>query len=102
MTETVPLLILGALLCALGILNRKGNISSIHWYQRQRVTEEDIPKYGRLMGNGTLIIGASAIATAILRMLFASEALFLILAAGVPAGIAFMLYAQFKYNGGLF
>ena len=54
------------------------------------------------MGNGTLIIGASAIATAILRMLFASEALFLILAAGVPAGIAFMLYAQFKYNGGLF
>ena len=51
------LLILGALLCVLGVVNLRGNISTIHSYNRRKVREEDVPKYGRAMGTGTLIIG---------------------------------------------
>lgn len=55
--EEIILLILGLFISVLGIINMTGNISTIHWYNRRKVTEEDIPKYGKAMGIGTLIIG---------------------------------------------
>ena len=30
--------VLGFILCVLGCMNMKGNVSSLHWYHRQRVT----------------------------------------------------------------
>lgn len=95
------LLILGALLCVLGVVNLRGNISTIHSYNRRKVREEDVPKYGRAMGTGTLIIGASLVVSFVTT--FWSEAImaFIIIPA-LLVGLGFMLYAQFKYNGGLF
>ena len=40
--------VLGFILCVLGCMNMKGNISSLHWYHRQRVTEEDRKPFGKL------------------------------------------------------
>lgn len=37
----------------IGIVNITGNISTIHSYNRTNVKEEDIPKYGRIVGIGT-------------------------------------------------
>ena len=54
------------------------------------------------MGLGTMIIGVSAAATAILQMIFDAEPIFYLLAAGVAVGLAVMVYAQFKYNKGIF
>ena len=54
------------------------------------------------MGLGTLIMGTSIAATAILQMIFHLEAIFYLLAAGVAVGLAVMIYAQFKYNKGIF
>ena len=95
------LLILGALLCVLGVVNLRGNISTIHSYNRRKVREEDVPKYGRAMGTGTLIIGVSFMVSFVTT--FWSEAImaFIIIPA-LLVGLGFMLYAQFKYNGGLF
>ena len=59
--DNVLLLILGIFLSVLGILNIKGNISTIHSYNRRKVKEEDIPKYGKAVGTGTVIMGASLI-----------------------------------------
>ena len=59
--DHVLLLILGIFLSVLGILNIKGNISTIHSYNRRKVKEEDIPKYGKAVGTGTVIMGASLI-----------------------------------------
>jgi hypothetical protein len=98
----IPMLILGLFCSILGVLNIKGNVSSIHWYNRRKVTEEDIPKYGRAVGCGTLIMGISFIATAILQMIFKSESLYYIVAFGIVIGLAFILYGQFKYNRGIF
>lgn len=44
--ENFLLLIVGILLSVLGAVNIKGNIRTIHAYNRRNVREEDIPKYG--------------------------------------------------------
>ena len=45
--ENIIMLILGVFISVVGIVNIKGNISTIHSYNRRKVKEEDIPKYGK-------------------------------------------------------
>lgn len=99
--DNLALLILGLFISALGIINIMGNISTIHSYNRRKVKEEDVPKYGKVVGTGTLIIGVSLVIGYIVS--FWSEAImvFIILPA-VVVGLGFLLYGQFKYNKGIF
>ncbi len=53
--------ILGIIISILGISNMKGNISSLHWYHRQRVSPDDVMPFGKRVGLGTLIIGIAII-----------------------------------------
>ena len=55
---------LGVLISVLGVINMTGNISSLHWYHRQRVTEGNRKAFGKLVGSGTLIIGLAMIVLA--------------------------------------
>ncbi len=99
--DTIAMLILGLFISALGIVNILGNISTIHSYNRRKVREEDIPKYGRAVGTGTLIIGASFVVG--FAVSFISELIMLVIV--LPAtvvGLGFILYGQFKYNHGIF
>ena len=102
MESHIMLLIFGILLIPLGIVNLMGNISTIHWYNRRTVRTEDVPKYGRLMGLATLIIGGSIILTSILLMIFSAEIFYGITVIGAVVGVILILYAQFKYNKGIF
>ena len=99
--EYIFMLLAGSVLIVLAIQNFKGNISTIHSYNRRRVSKADAPKYGITMGLGTFIMGASTAATAILQMIFNQEAIFYLLATGAAIGLAIMIYAQFKYNKGI-
>ena len=54
--ENIIMLILGVFISVVGIVNIKGNISTIHSYNRRKVKEEDIPKYGKAVGTGTWIL----------------------------------------------
>ena len=49
--ENIIMLILGVFISVVGIVNIKGNISTIHSYNRRKVKEEDIPKYGQFKYN---------------------------------------------------
>lgn len=100
--EYIFMLLAGAVLIVLAVQNFKGNISTIHSYNRRKVSKADAPRYGRAMGFGTLIMGGSITVTAVLRMIFDCEAVFYLLAAGLVVGLAIMVYAQFKYNKGIF
>ncbi len=100
--ENIVLLILGLFVSIIGIINMMGNISTIHSYNRRRVTEEDAPKYGRAVGIGTLIIGLSIVMNYIFMCFGLSSAAPFVLLPGVILGIVFILYAQFKYNKGIF
>ena len=101
--------IVGVILCVLGCTNMKGNISSLHWYHRQRVTEENRKPFGKLVGFGTLIIGLAMIVFGILFLIFEKTQLDALVIIGVVelitsiiAGIIISFYAMKKYNGGIF
>ncbi|MBO5126968.1 MAG: hypothetical protein J6D10_05300 [Clostridia bacterium] len=99
--DYIAILILGVFISALGIVNIMGNISTIHAYNRRKVREEDVPKYGKAVGTGTLIIGASFVVG--FAVSFISELLMaIIILPAVIIGLGFILYGQFKYNHGIF
>lgn len=99
--DNIVLLILGIFISIIGIVNMTGNISTIHSYNRRKVKEEDVPKYGRAVGTGTLIIGVSLIA-AFVTTFWSEEAMSFIVIPALVIGLGFILYAQFKYNKGIF
>ncbi len=99
--DHVLLLIFGIFLSVLGILNIKGNISTIHSYNRRKVKEEDIPKYGKAVGTGTVIMGASLI-LAYFATFWNEAAIDYIIFPAITIGLAFILYGQIKYNHGIF
>ena len=100
---------LGILISILGIINMTGNISSLHWYHRQRVTEENRKPFGKLVGLGTLIIGIAMVIFGIMFFIFEKtqiEALVVVgvveLIASIVVGMIVSFYAMKKYNGGIF
>ena len=99
--DNIALLILGVFISFLGIVNMTGNIGTIHSYNRRRVKEEDVPKYGRAVGTGTLIIGVSLI-VAFVTAFWSEKAMSFIVIPALVIGLGFILYAQFKYNKGIF
>ena len=99
--------ILGIILIVLGVMNMKGNISSLHWYHRQRVTEEDRKPFGKLVGLGTLIIGIALVISGILFWISEATELWLIIGCvitvvGIVIGLVLSFYAMIKYNKGIF
>lgn len=99
--DNIAMLIFGLFVSALGIVNIMGNISTIHAYNRRKVREEDVPKYGKAVGTGTLIIGASFVVG--FAVSFISELLMaIIILPAVIVGLGFILYGQYKYNHGIF
>ena len=99
---TIGMLGLVLVFVLLGIFNMCGNIGSIHWYNRRKVTKENQKAYCLVMGLGTLIIGVTLIAATIVQVLVGVEQGAFVILGGVVIGFALMLYAQFKYNKGLF
>lgn len=100
---------LGILIAILGIINMTGKISSLHWYHRQRVTEENRKPFGKLVGLGTLIIGIAMLVFGVLLLIFEYtqiEALVIVgvveLIASLIIGMIVSFYAMKKYNGGIF
>ncbi|MBQ8818477.1 MAG: hypothetical protein IJZ83_07860 [Clostridia bacterium] len=109
MLAYVVLAFIGILISILGIVNMTGNISSLHWYHRQRVTEENRKPFGRLVGSGTLIIGISMLIAAVIIAIGELAAIPVlvgigtgVVVVGAVAGIAVSFYAMIKYNKGIF
>lgn len=99
--ENMMLLVLGICISVLGIVNIRGNISTIHSYNRRKVKEEDVPKYGKAVGTGTLIMGISLVLAYIAAFWNESMMPYIVFPA-VIIGLVFILYGQIKYNHGIF
>ena len=98
--EIGPIL-LGIFISILGFSRMKGNISSVRWYHRKRVTEENRLPFGRMIGLGTVICGGSIVVSSC--FIFVSEktqiGLFAIIGsavavAGLVTGLALNIYAM--------
>ena len=92
--EYLGLLVMGILLSTLGIVNIMGNISTIHAWNRKRVKEADIPRYGRAIGAAFII--------SYLVTFWNAAVIDYIMLPGLGIGLALILYAQLKYNHGIF
>lgn len=99
--DNLMLLIIGIVISVIGIVNIKGNISTVHSYNRRKVSEEDVPKYGKAVGTGSLIIGVSLI-IAYFTTFWSMAIMGFIVITGIVIGLSFILYAQIKYNHGIF
>lgn len=100
--DCLELLGIGTITAILGIFNLRGNIGSIHWYNRRKVSKEDQLPYCRCIGLGTLLIGAAMIIAGVVQALVSAEAGAVIILIGIILGLTLMLYAQFRYNKGIF
>lgn len=109
MFESIITFVLGIVCIILGISHMKGNISSLHSYHRNRVSEEDIIPFGRLVGIGTIIIGIGLIIFGSLSVIarYTQEEIYVLVGTGVMivsiiVGLGFSFYGMIKYNKGIF
>lgn len=109
MTAFVTTAALGILISIIGIINMTGNISSLHWYHRHRVSEENKKPFGALVGLGTLIIGIAMIIFGVLYLIFEKTQITMLvtigtieLTLGAVIGLIISFYAMVKYNKGIF
>lgn len=107
--DSIIAVIIGIVCIIIGISNLRGNLSMLHSYHTKRVREEDKLPFGRLVGLGTIIIGASLIIMGALSYLATSLgdgaysiAGYASLIAGLVIGGGIAFYAMFKYNKGIF
>ena len=109
MHDILAVVIVGAILCVIGVINMKGNISTLHRHHRHRVAEEDKKPMGKLVGIGTLIIGLSMIVFGALTYLYERTGITALqwfsygqLITCIVTGLVLNFYAIIKYNKGLF
>lgn len=109
MKEFIISLIIAITLIVIGVLNTRGNISTLHSYHRKRVSEENRLPFGRLVGLGTIIVGGAVMICGVLSLIAFcnnSQTLTIIgtvfLIVGITVGLGIILYAMVKYNKGIF
>ncbi len=102
-------IILGILIVILGFFNMRGDISSVHWYHRKRVTEENRLAFGKMIGLGTIICGMSLSLFGVFSLIAhnTQNTIFLtigsaIIIIGLLTGLTLSFYAMIKYNKGIF
>ena len=83
MLKMISLLIIGILLATVGIINIRGNISTIRYFHRRRVSESDIPKYGKCIGAGCLIAGVCVIIAGVAGFVLKTDIFDYLLLSGV-------------------
>ena len=109
MAGNIVTFLVGVICIVLGISNMKGNISSLHAYHRNRVSEEDRIPFGKQVGLGTIIIGIGIIVFSVLSAvtLYTENDIFILLGTvlligAIIIGLVISFRAMIKYNKGIF
>ena len=102
MYEYILTAVLGVILCIIGGVNMTGNVRALHSYHRHRVSPEDMLPFGRLVGIGNIIIGASFMIFSLLMALEFEIIASAVMILGLVIGLGFAFYSMIKYNKGIF
>ena len=105
----ITMAIVGVICIVIGIINMRGNISTLHSYHTHRVSEKDRVPFGRMVGVGMITIGSTITAAGAflsasvitLDVKFSTVG-YIVMVAGMVVGFGFILYALIKYNKGIF
>ncbi len=102
-------IIVGIVCVVIGVLNTKGNVSTLHTYNKHHIAKHNIKSFSKFMGAGNITIGASALVFGVLSgiNIFVLKYVILIVGAsimftGLIAGLLLCSYAAIKYNKGKF
>ena len=109
MLPFIVCLILGCFIIVMGAVNMTGNLSTLHSYHRHRVAEKDRKPFGRLVGLGTVLVGAAVAIYGVCLFIYEKTQSELAIWIGVPllivgivVGLTVSFYAMIKYNKGIF
>ena len=102
MYEYIFTAVLGVFLCIIGAVNMTGNVRALHRYHYHRVTPENMIPFGRLVGIGNIIIGASFMIFSLLMALKLEIVAAIVIIVGLVIGLIFSFYGMIKYNKGIF
>ncbi|MDO4743535.1 MAG: hypothetical protein Q4B04_05830, partial [bacterium] len=109
MAGNIVTFLVGVVCIVLGISNMRGNISSLHSYHRNRVSEEDRIPFGKQVGLGTIIVGIGIIVFSVLSSvtIYTENDIFIlvgtaVLIIGIILGLVISFRAMIKYNKGIF
>lgn len=109
MGSIIQPVVLGLLISIMGYCNIKGNISSVHWYHRTRISDENKPVFGKTIGLGTIIIGLSLIIMGLSSFIALKTEVYIfetlgyaVVIIGTIVGLIMSVYAIIKYNKGIF
>ena len=109
MTSYIVSFLVGVICIVLGISNMRGNISTLHSYHRNRVSEEDRIPFGKQVGLGTVVIGIGIIIFSVMSAvtLYTENDIFALLGialliGAIIIGLVISLRAMIQYNKGIF
>ena len=109
MAGNIVAFLVGVVCIVIGISNMRGNISTLHSYHRNRVSEEDRIPFGKQVGLGTIIVGIGIIVFSVLSSvtLYTGNDIFIlvgtaVLIIGIILGLIISFRAMIKYNKGIF
>ena len=107
--EQLVTAVFGIICIVIGIINRKGNVSMLHSYHRNRVSEQEKLPFGKMVGLGMIILGIALILSAGLTYLSVLQKngiyetiAYIVTGIGFVVGIGISFYAMIKYNKGIF
>ena len=102
-------LLVGIVCVLIGFANRRGNISMLHDYHINRVSEEDRLPLGRRVGIGMIVVGCAICLFSVLSVIsiLMEREIFVVVATGImllgmAVGIGIVIHALKKYNKGVF
>ena len=109
MAGNIVIFLVGIVCIVLGISNMRGNISSLHSYHRNRVSEEDRIPFGKQVGLGTIIVGIGISVFGVLSSvtLYTENDIFILIGTAILIiciilGLVISFRAMIKYNKGIF
>ena len=101
--------LIGVLCIGLGLSNRKGNINSLHFYHRHRVSEADRLPFGKQVGLGTILCGGGIVAFSIFSAvtIYTEQQFWILIGtalmiAALIIGLVITFRAMIRYNKGIF
>ena len=96
------MLLAGGSFVWLGLAIRSGRVDLIHDYHQKNVAPEAKAAYGKAMGSGLLIMAAAMLASGIAGPVLGVGVAMGLLFGGFAVGIAALIRAQNRFNGGMF
>lgn len=83
------------------LLGIKHKIELMHDYHMRKVKKQDVKAYCQTIGLGFLIIGVSWLGQGIYDNMLINDGM-TIICYGTFIGLIIIIYAQYRYNGGIF